>query len=75
MPSSSLRGGDSLGKTLSELAEGMIFLSATPLQLGNRDLFNLFNILLPEEFDEFGTFEEQVQPNEYINLAHQKIFP
>ena len=62
-----------LGKILTSSTEGMIFLSATPLQLGNMDLFNLFNILLPEEFDNFDTFKEQVKPNEYINLALRKI--
>lgn len=62
-----------LGKIISLSSEGMLLLSATPLQLGNRDLFNLFNIMLPEEFDNFSTFEEQVKPNEYINLALMKI--
>lgn len=62
-----------LGKILSESAEGMVFLSATPLQLGNKDLFNLFHILLPDEFDNLSTFEEQVKPNEFINLALREI--
>ncbi|KKH46082.1 DEAD/DEAH box helicase [Methanosarcina sp. 1.H.A.2.2] len=62
-----------LGKILSLSSEGMLLLSATPLQLGNKDLFNLFNIMLPEEFDNFSTFEEQVKPNEHINLALMKI--
>jgi SNF2 family DNA or RNA helicase len=62
-----------LGKILSSTAEGMLLLSATPLQLGQKDLFNLFNIMLPEEFNNFNTFEEQVKPNEYINLALTKI--
>lgn len=62
-----------LGKLLSSTSDGMILLSATPLQLGNKDLFNLFNIMLPEMFDNFNTFEEQVKPNEYLNLALRKI--
>ena len=64
---------NNLGRILSSNADGMIMLSATPLQLGNKDLFNLLNILLPEEFDNFNTFEEQVKPNEFINLALLKI--
>lgn len=62
-----------LGKLLSSTSDGMILLSATPLQLGNKDLFNLFNIMLPEMFDNFNAFEEQVKPNEYLNLALRKI--
>ena len=62
-----------LGVTLSNTAEGLVMLSATPLHLGNRDLFNLFHILVPEEFNNFETFEEQVKPNEFINLALQRI--
>jgi superfamily II DNA or RNA helicase len=62
-----------LGETISMLADGLVMLSATPLHLGNRDLFNLFRILVPEEFNSFDTFEEQVKPNEFINLALQRI--
>lgn len=64
---------NNLGRILSSNADGMIMLSATPLQLGNKDLFNLLNILLPEEFDNSNTFEEQMKPNEFINLALLKI--
>ncbi|MCF7860889.1 DEAD/DEAH box helicase family protein [Candidatus Woesearchaeota archaeon] len=60
---------NSLGKILSNTADSMILMSATPLQLGNRDLFNLLRIMLPEEFDNFDTFEQQVKPNEFINMA------
>ena len=62
-----------LGKLLSLSSEGMVFLSATPLQLGNRDLYNLLNILLPEEYQNYDVFEEQLKPNEFINLALQKL--
>lgn len=64
---------NSLGKILSGIADGMILLSATPLQLGDKDLFNLLNIMLPEHFDNFDTFQEQVKPNEFINLALLKL--
>ena len=62
-----------LGKILSECSDGLVFLSATPLHLGNQDLYNLLNILVPEEFDNLNTFEEQVKPNEFINLTLRKI--
>src|SRR3989338_6489885 len=63
----------SLGRILSTTTDGMVLLSATPLQLGNRDLFNIFSILVPEEFNNFDIFEEQIIPNEYINIALKKL--
>ncbi|MGV8172339.1 MAG: DEAD/DEAH box helicase [Candidatus Woesearchaeota archaeon] len=62
-----------LGRLLASTTEGMVFLSATPLQTNNSDLYNLLSILLPEEFNNFDIFEEQIKPNEYINLAIQKL--
>ena len=63
----------SLGRILSTTTDGMVLLSATPLQLGNRDLFNIFSILVPEEFNNFDIFEEHIIPNEYINIALKKL--
>lgn len=64
---------NSLGKILSGIADGMVLLSATPLQLGDKDLFNLLNIMLPGHFDNFEVFQDQVKPNEFINLALLKL--
>ncbi|HET8523781.1 MAG TPA: helicase-related protein, partial [Thermomicrobiales bacterium] len=58
-----------LGAALTNTAEAVIFLTATPLHLRNRDLFNLLNLLSPEEFSDPNLFEEHVKPNEYINHA------
>ena len=58
-----------LGEVLSELADAMLFLSATPLQLGTPDLFNLLSLLIPEEFSDFVLFHRFIEPNEYINLS------
>lgn len=63
-----------LGEVLSELADSMIFLSATPLQMGTSDLFNLLNILIPEEFSDFSLFSNLIKPNEYINDALRKLY-
>lgn len=62
-----------LGTVLSELADGMLFLSATPLQLGTPDLFNLLNILLPQDFPEFELMHSLLEPNEHINSAMRKL--
>lgn len=50
-------------------SKSIIFLSATPLQLGNQDFFNLLRLLNPSEFIDFRTFTEMIEPNKHINEA------
>lgn len=38
------------GDILSELSLAMVFLTATPVQLGQQDLYSLLNLLEPDEF-------------------------
>ncbi|WP_299926138.1 helicase-related protein [uncultured Nocardioides sp.] len=63
------RGGKSyqLGQLLSDWADVMIFLSATPLNLGQGDLFNLVNMLHEEEFSDPAIFQAQLEPNQVLN--------
>jgi superfamily II DNA or RNA helicase len=63
-----------LGEVLSELSDAMLFLSATPLQLGTPDLFNLLGLLIPEEFSDFALFHNLIEPNEYINNALRRLY-
>ncbi len=63
-----------LGEVLSELSDAMLFLSATPLQLGTPDLFNLLGLLIPEEFSDFALFHRMIEPNEYINNALRRLY-
>ena len=58
-----------LGELLSEHADALIMMSATPLHLGREDLFNQLRILAPNEFQDFGFFRELVEPNQHINDA------
>jgi superfamily II DNA or RNA helicase len=62
-----------LGEFLSESAEAMIFLTATPLNLGTSDLFNLLNLLSPEDFDSDAIFDQLLEPNEHINRALREL--
>jgi len=62
-----------LGDVLSELSEAILFLTATPLQLGTPDLFYLFRLLIPEEFSDFALFHNLIEPNEYINNALRRL--
>ncbi len=58
-----------LGRALTSTAEATLFLTATPLHLRNRDLFNLLNLLAPDDFPEQALFEDLVAPNRHINTA------
>lgn len=62
-----LRNPESLshdvGELLSDWSDALLFLSATPLNLGQDDLFSLLNLLLPEEFNDRRVLEEQLEPN------------
>jgi len=50
-------------------AEAVIFLSATPVQLEQDDLFVLLNLLRPELIIDKNTFYDMSEPNSYINSA------
>ena len=54
-------------------AEAVVFLSATPIQLGNRDLFVLLNLLRPDYILDEETFRIMSEPNPYINIAIEYI--
>jgi len=63
-----------LGEILSELSDAMLFLSATPLQLGTPDLFNLLKLLIPEEFSDFALFHDLIETNEHINNTLHTLY-
>ncbi len=50
-------------------AEAVVFLTATPVQLGSRDLFTLLNLLRPDLIIDPPTFEQMAAPNGDINRA------
>ena len=56
-----------LGAQLSDWAGTLLFLSATPLNLGNDDLFNLLELLNPHEFDDRHALETRLEPNAMLN--------
>jgi ATP-dependent helicase HepA len=62
---------NNLATVLSDSADAMLLLTATPLQIGNEDLFNLLNILSPGEFDNLFVFLDRLEPNQFINRAGQ----
>jgi ATP-dependent helicase HepA len=50
-------------------AESVLFLTATPIQLGSHELFHLLNLLRPDVVIDRLTFERMAEPNPHINAA------
>ena len=65
--------GYELGQLLSDWADVLVFLSATPLNLGRSDLFNLVNMLREDEFADEAVFEAQLEPNQVLNEIARRL--
>ena len=50
-------------------AEAVLFLSATPVQLGSEDLYTLLNVLRPDLVMDHASFEQMAAPNRHINTG------
>ena len=62
-----------LGEVLSEYSDSLLMLTATPLHLGSENLFNLFRIMLPQQFGDFDVFQNLIKPPQYINSARRLL--
>lgn len=62
-----------LGAQLSDWAGTLLFLSATPLNLGNADLFNLLELLNPDEFDDRYALQTRLEPNAVLNRVSASL--
>lgn len=60
-------GSHEVGVTLGALADRLVFLSATPLNLGTDDLFTLVSLLDPGAFPDRRVFSSQLEPNRHLN--------
>lgn len=52
-------------------AEAVVFLSATPVQLGREDLYTLLNVLRPDVIIDPASFVQMAEPNQFINSGIQ----
>jgi len=59
------------GQALSDNADTMLMLTATPIQLGTVNLFSLLNVLDPEDFPDRQTAERRFRDNEPLVSAHR----
>ncbi|MHA6670226.1 DEAD/DEAH box helicase [Homoserinimonas sp. A447] len=62
-----------VGNLLSDWADYLVFLSATPLNLGSEDLFNLVNLLDEGGFPDREIFEGQLEPNRALNAIARNV--
>lgn len=53
-------------------AEAVLFLTATPVQLGDRDLYTLLNVLRPDLIIDSASYDHMAEPNSYIAEAVQQ---
>lgn len=58
-----------LGDVLTSLSDVCVFLTATPLNLGRADFFELMRLLVPQEFPQIDTFVSVIEPNVHLNTA------
>lgn len=57
----------SLGTELSEWADNLVFLTATPINLRQEDLLNLLELLAPEDYGDVRDLELRLEPNRILN--------
>lgn len=61
--------GHQIVRYFCDNANAAIFLTATPLQLANSDLFSLLNLLRPDVVIDRQSFQHMSEPNPMINAA------
>ncbi|MHB8644184.1 MAG: SNF2-related protein [Thermomicrobiales bacterium] len=62
-----------LARFLCENSEAVVFLSATPVQIGSRNLNTLLNLLRPDLFPDEAIFAEIIEPNRFLMTAMRHI--
>lgn len=63
------RRSHDVGSVIGSLADHVVFLSATPLNLGTNDLYTLVNLLEPGSFADPAVFQSQLEPNKHLNAV------
>ena len=58
-------------RALTQGAHAVLFLTATPIQLGEENLFNLFRLLDDSEFDDLEVFQDRLRANEPVVEAQR----
>ena len=62
-----------LGEQIQDWSDALVMLSATPVNLRNRDLFNLLSLLVPGEFDDVESLERRIAPNSVLHRITRSL--
>ncbi len=62
-----------LGEQIQDWSDALVMLSATPVNLRNRDLFNLLSLLVPGEFEDVESLEARIAPNRVLNKLTKSL--
>ncbi|NYJ02425.1 superfamily II DNA or RNA helicase [Nocardioides thalensis] len=62
-----------LGEQIQDWSDALVMLSATPVNLRNRDLFNLLSLLVPGEFEDVESLERRIAPNAVLNKLTKSL--
>lgn len=62
-----------LGVRLASWSDSAVFLSATPINLGQSDLLNLLDLLAPGEFDSLEDLQLRLEPNAALHQVSRLI--
>lgn len=62
-----------LGEQIQDWSDALVMLSATPVNLRNRDLFNLLSLLVPGEFEDVESLERRIAPNVVLNKLTKSL--
>ena len=62
-----------MARTLSDCANALLLLSATPVQTHLENLFHLLRLVDSDVFESFGAFERQVEANQPVVRALAKV--
>lgn len=64
---------NAFAELLGELSDNMVFLSATPVNLRNDDLYNLLALLNPGEFEDKEDLEQRLEPNAVLHRIAETL--
>ena len=62
-----------IARYLCDNSEAVVFLSATPVHLSSRNLYNLLNLLRPDLFSEESIYRQMMEPNAHLLRAMRHI--
>jgi len=62
-----------LGQVLRDKSDAMVFLTATPVHIGSKNLFSLLNLLDEQDFALEAEFDSRIRANEHILAADRAI--